>query len=180
MGIQNPDWKYLFATAFLVAIVAVPTLASLLSPDGQEDPVMVLRPQEQKSRQPASLPRGFSPKKVVVIEDTAKELNNVLGDNLITYNFKCPQSDASKIFRVRGSYVQFKGLDCNKKSQAAKISVTNKTNGFTASVFLLDGKQYQTDLIQLKEGDNQIRIEYQSPASEKQEEYVLNVKSGAI
>ncbi|MBK9324097.1 MAG: hypothetical protein IPM97_14325 [Bdellovibrionaceae bacterium] len=178
MRVGNPDWKFLVATAFLVAIVAVPTLASLFSKDEQDVPVMVLRPQEQKVRKPASLIQGFSPKKAVVIEDAAKELNNVLGDNLITYNLKCPKSADSKNFKVQGSYVQLRGLDCNQKTHAGKISIVNKTNGFTASVFLLDGKNYQTDLIQLKEGENQIYIRYQSLSSEKEEEYVLNVKSG--
>lgn len=180
MSFKNTEWKFLATTAFLVATIAVPTLASLMAPD--EVPVkaaMILRPTELKARQPASLPSVVgSPKKSVVIQDTKKELNNLLSNNLISYDFACSKLKAAD-FHVEGGYLQLKGKDCNKGSQAPKLSITNKSNGFTAAVFMLNEKEYQTDLIQLQEGENQITIQYQGPSG-RIEEHVLRVKANAL
>ena len=144
---------------------------------------MILRASEQKVRKPASLPlinsASFtSAKKSVVINDAKQELNNLLNNNLISYDFSCTKVKVTD-FKVQGNFVQLKGRDCGKEAQMPKLSITNKTNGFTASVFFLNGREYQTDLIQLKEGENQISIQYQYPSGQ-QEEHVLNVKAGTI
>jgi hypothetical protein len=179
MGTKNTEWKFLLTTAFLVATIAVPTLASLISSEAPVTPeILVLKPQLQKTREPASLPHLKGPDKAVVIQDANKELNNLISENSINFDFRCAK-DAALEFKVQGSYVQLKGRDCGKNTSAPKLSVTNKTNGFTASVFFTDGKQYQTDLIQLKEGENQIQIQYET-SSGKSEQRILNVKSGAI
>ncbi|RYZ72108.1 MAG: hypothetical protein EOP09_03690 [Proteobacteria bacterium] len=178
MGTQRTEWKFLITTAFIVATIAVPTLASLLGNDGQDSAAMALRPQEQKMREPASVPSITKPSKALVINDAAKELNNLVAQNEISFDFQCKQKKALE-FKVQGSYVQLKGHDCDKKGPMPKLKVTNKTNGFTASVFVMNGKQYQTDLIQLKPGENQIHLQYEHPTGQL-EEHVLNVKSGAI
>lgn len=179
MSNANAEWKFLATTAFLVATIAVPTLASLVSNDEAEAPTeMVLRPQEQKTRTPASLPQLSPPKKAVVIESTKKELGNLLSNNLVSYDFACSKNKAVD-FKVDGAYLQLKGKDCSKNSQPPKLNITNKSNGFTAAVFVLNGKEYQTDLIQLQQGVNKILIQYQWPSGQT-EEHVLNVKAGAI
>lgn len=179
MSKEKAEWKFLATTAFLVVTIAVPTLASLFSPEeADRKTAMVLRPNEQKARQPASLPLLGGPKKEVIIEGAKNELNNLLSNNLISYDFACSKIKSTD-FKVEGSYLQLKGKDCSKNSEMPKLNITNKTNGFTASVFVLNGKEYQTDLIQLKEGDNQISIQYLSPSGQI-EEHVLHVKAGAI
>jgi hypothetical protein len=177
MSNQHTEWKFLATTAFLVATIAVPTLASLLSVDAPERP-SILRTTESKNRQPSSVPH-LNAKTKVVIDDVKKEMNNLINtSNSINYDFSCSKNKPTQ-FIVQGSYVQLKGHDCAKNGNLPKLNITNKTNGFTASVFLLSGKEYQTDLIQLKEGDNQISIQYQYPSG-RQEEHVLNVKAGTI
>lgn len=178
MNNVKTEWKFLATTAFLVAMIAVPTLASLLSPEDSDRRSMALRPNEQKVRQPASLPMLGAPKKEVVIQDAKKELNNLLSNNLISYDLACSKVK-SATFKVEGAYLQLKGKDCSKNNEMPQLSITNKSNGFTASVFVLNGKEYQTDLIQLKEGENQISIQYLSPSGQI-EEYVLHVKADAI
>jgi hypothetical protein len=179
MNTSKIEWKFLAVTAFLVGTVGVPTLASLLaSEEGPKQMVTILRPNEQKIRQPASLPQLGSPKKNVVILDTKKELGNLLSNNLISYDFSCAKTKTTD-FKVDGAFLQLRGKDCKKNSQSPKLSITNKSNGFTASVFLLSAKEYQTDLIQLREGDNQISIEYKMPSGQV-EEHILNVKASAI
>ncbi|WP_413289949.1 hypothetical protein [Bdellovibrio sp. HCB337] len=179
MSNEKTEWKFLATTAFLVATIALPTLASLFTPEeSQQKVTMVLRPNEQKVRQPASLPSLGSPKKEIVIAGAKQELSNLLSNNLISYDFACSKIKTTD-FKVEGSYLQLKGKDCSKNSEMPKLNITNKSNGFTASVFVLNGKEYQTDLIQLKEGENQISIQYMSPSGQI-EEHTLKVKAGAI
>lgn len=178
MGTQKTEWKFLITTAFIVATIAVPTLASLLGNDLVESSATTLRAQSKKVREPANLPHISSPKKSVVIQDVAKELDKLISESEISFNFQCQQVKTLD-FKVHGNYVQLKGQDCEKKGEMPKLTITNKTNGFTASVFILNGKQYQTDLIQLKPGENQIHIQYLYPTG-KLEEHILKVKAGAI
>lgn len=179
MSSSGSDWKFLGVTAILVALIAVPTLGSLmLSDDLHVKDSRVLRAQEQKMREPASLPNLGSPKKQVVIKDIKNELNNLLSNNLISYDFSCTKTKTND-FSVDGAFLQLKGKDCSKGTQSPKLSIVNKSNGFTAAVFILNSKEYQTDLIQLKEGMNHITIQYQTPSGQL-EEYVLNVKAGTI
>lgn len=180
MGRKNSEWKFVAMTAFLVAMIAVPTLASLITSDEESSHEgLVLRPTELKAREPASLPTTLgAPKKSIVIQDSKKELNNLLSSNLISYDFRCAKAKA-KDFHVEGGYLQLKGRDCGKGKWAPKLSITNKSNGFTAAVFMMNEKEYQTDLIQLNEGENQISIQYQMPSGQV-EEHILNVKVDAI
>lgn len=179
MGSSNSDWKFIGVTAILVALIAVPTLVSWVSlGEGISAESLVLRPMEQKARAPSSLPHQESLKKQVVIHDTKSELNNLLSNSLVSYDLSCEKAKVTD-FVVEGSYLQLKGRDCSKGNQSPKLNIINKSNGFTASVFLLNTKEYQTDLIQLNEGMNKIFIEYLSPSGQR-EEHVLNVKAGAI
>jgi hypothetical protein len=179
MSTSKTEWKFIATTAFLVVTIAIPTLASLITPEeGSQPGTVALQASEPKIRQPASLPDPGSPKKAVVILDAKKELGNLLSDNLINYDFSCAKITVTD-FKVEGAFLQLKGKDCTKNSQSPKLSITNKSNGFTAAIFLLNAKEYQTDLIQLKEGENQISIQYQMPSGQI-EEHVLNVKAGAI
>lgn len=180
MSSSSRDWKFLMTTAFLVATVGVPTLGSLIAMEAPSpiEENLVLKPLEQKTRSPASLPHIKGAKKHLVIEDTKKVLGNLLSDNLISYNFSCDKIKPTN-FKVEGAYLQLKGKDCSKSPVLRPLNITNKTNGFTASVFVLNKKEYQTDLIQLKEGENQISIQYQTPSGEI-EEHILKVKAGSI
>ncbi len=178
MNDSKTEWKFIVTTAFLVATIAIPTLASLVVPD-EDLQRMPKTPysNEQKARLPSSLPEPGSPKLEALVPDAKKELSNN-SNSLISYDFSCAKIKMSD-FKVKGAFLQLRGRDCAKSSQSPKLNITNKTNGFTASVFLLNTKEYQTDLIQLKEGENQISIEYQTPSGQV-EEHVLNVKSDAI
>lgn len=178
MSSSNLEWKFLATTAFLVATIAVPTLASLLSPEMEERPALMVRSPEQKTREPASLPHLKGPKKEIVIEDSKKVLSNLLSSNMISYDLRCAGEKVTT-YKVEGAYLQLKGKDCGRTSQMPKLLITNQSNGFTASVFQLNAKEYQTDLIQLIEGENQILIQSQFPSG-RIEEQVLHVKANTI
>lgn len=173
------EWKFLATTAVLVAMMGVPTLASLTGSPVEESPHRALLAPKQRTRSPASLPGLSTVKKPLVITDTKNEIGNVVGDaSSIHFDLRCAKAMAHD-FHVDGAYVQMRGKDCSKGNEPAKINVVNKTNGFTASVFMLDSKEYQTDLIQLKDGDNQISVQYENSSGQSQE-FTLIVKAKAL
>lgn len=97
---------------------------------------------------------------------------------MITFDISCAKASAINI-SAEGSYIQLKGRDCSKGTAKKPMTITNKTNGFQASIFGLNKNEYQTDLIQLKKGDNQISIQFES-ADGVFEESVVSVKAENI
>ncbi len=59
--------------------------------------------------------------------------------------------------KVMGQWAQLKGRVCENK-KLKLVEITNLNNGFTASVFEVGTQNYQTDLIQLVQGANKIRV----------------------
>ena len=59
--------------------------------------------------------------------------------------------------KVQGQWAQLRGRMCGS-DKLKQVEITNLNNGFTASVFSLGVQQYQTDLIQLEQGSNKIRV----------------------
>lgn len=79
-----------------------------------------------------------------------------------------------KNFSVDGMYVQLKLTRCGKPTKKnSEVVIVNETNGYTASVFNLGTEEFQTDLIQLKEGSNRILIKYANPDGRVYEEKIL-------
>ena len=80
--------------------------------------------------------------------------------------------------KVHGPWAQLKGRMCKtKKAEKVQVEITNLSNGFTASVFDSGLQEYQTDLIQLDKGANQIRVRMVSPRGAI-EEQTLIIESG--
>lgn len=92
-------------------------------------------------------------------------------------NFHC-QKEGKKSWSTDGSFFQIRGQGCAKVT-ADKIFVVNRSNGYTASIFPLGGSEFQTDLIQLKNGDNHILIQYQNASGKKIEQQLL-IKSNQL
>lgn len=93
-------------------------------------------------------------------------------------DLNCKKS-ATSSFKVVGAFLQFQGKNCGPSLKDGDVEIINKSNGFTASVFTKGSNQYQTDLIQLKEGDNQILIRYR-PSTGQPVEQTMTVTSSAI
>lgn len=78
-----------------------------------------------------------------------------------TIQVHCDQSKGVPDSETTSSFVQFIGKRCNKSENIhEQIVIFNETNGFTASLFDVGSNQYQTDLIQLRKGFNQIKIKF--------------------
>lgn len=109
------------------------------------------------SRKPAAVPSSK-----MVSDDLEKQA-------LIELN--CSRKLANEM-KVNSPWAQIKGRFCKpRKSQI--VEITNESNGFTASIFNLNSEEYKTDLIQLKNGPNKIRIRVQSTDGLLEEQTVL-------
>jgi hypothetical protein len=153
MAHRSAENKFLFVSFLVVALLGVKTVTSLL-----ERPVTESRVVE---RQPASVV-----KKEVVSQASAN------------FDFNC-QKEASKELTVKAPLLQIRGKGCITDIHIGQISIVNKSNGYTASVFNTGHEEFQTDLIQLVEGQNQILIQYQNASGKKFERRLL-VKSSHI
>lgn len=68
---------------------------------------------------------------------------------------------------VRGGFVQLHGKSCLKLKDKSSPIITNITNGFQGVYFQAGQGNYKTDLIQLNEGENKIKVEFQNSAGKK-------------
>ncbi|MNL75426.1 hypothetical protein D3C87_2012290 [compost metagenome] len=66
-----------------------------------------------------------------------------------------------------------------KNFNSENVEIINRSNGYTASIFDSGKNKYQTDLIQLVQGENEITVRYQDASGKTQEE-VLKVLSSQI
>ncbi|MBX3018247.1 MAG: hypothetical protein KF767_10185 [Bdellovibrionaceae bacterium] len=136
--------KFLAATAVFTLALLVFSLKGILTP-----PETGL-PSGTGERGPASEVAGAQ-----------AGLNGGTGE-LETLEWDC--RDAKDVPTVKGSHVRLKSKYCDK-SEKPEVRIVNTANGYTASVFLA-AKGFSTDFIDLREGLNEISIEWKSPKGE--------------
>lgn len=152
------DIQFLAVTFMVVLLLGGPTVWSLVSEDHvtpAEEIAMTAVP-TAKERAPASLPPSRG------IAKTAP---------LTQFDLKC-STKVSKDLAVNDHFVQIQGKTCMKHFDAEKLEIVNKSNGYTASVFVSGADQYQTDLIKLQNGKNEISIRYVSGTGHSVDETV--------
>lgn len=159
-----PDNRILLITTALVAVIGAQTVGDLVRAEGGETPT-VSAPTEEAPRAPASLAH-------TEVKPPAPQWR----EPMVEWN--CT-SEVQPSMAVRGNYLRFKGKGCGQKFNVDQLMIVNETNGFTASVFAKGSERYETDLIQLREGVNRIRIQYLNSAKKKKE-VVFDVQSSAI
>ncbi len=94
------------------------------------------------------MPAAISPE----IKAPAVDLNTRLALDL-----NCDLNHKMAGLKVMGQWAQLKGRVCENK-KLKLVEITNLNNGFTASIFEVGTQNYQTDLIQLVQGANKIRV----------------------
>lgn len=156
---QPSDTQFLIVTFVLVLFLGVPTFMNLTEED-------VLIPEAVAAGQGAVLAQGRTPASVPT--GLTNKVSSALS-HLAQLDLRCAKKAASPL-RVEGSYVQFEGKNCLRDKT---LEIVNKSNGYTASVFLKGTDKYQTDLIQLQKGDNEITIRYHDGPGKAVEEVVL-------
>lgn len=150
MARASAEHKFLFISSILVFLLGVQTAASILD-----------EPEEKIVRAPAAI--GSVSKTPTKNMPTSSQLVNL--------EFNC-RKEARRQVAVKGSLLQIHGRECMTED-SGPINIVNKSNGYTASVFPKGNEGFQTDLIQLIEGQNEIIIEYKSPTGKKFERQVL-------
>lgn len=156
MAIRSAENKFLFVSFLVVLLLGIKTVASLIEPDVDEG-------RASYRRQPASVVKNESASLEKALSSTQSTAN---------FDFNCLK-DSQKELVVKGAYLQIRGKGCAKAAQSDQISIINKSNGYTAAVFPTGQEEFQTDLIQLIEGQNQILIQYQNSSGKKFQKEVL-------
>ena len=163
MRIRSAETKFLIVSFVVVILLGVKTVASLVE-DPQSDLNLIY------SRQPSSVVKR-EPK-------VDLEKNKLPAPVAANFDFDCLKNSQKEV-TVKGSYLQIRGKGCANAAQADQLSIVNKSNGYTAAVFQTGQGQFQTDLIQLIEGQNQILIQFQNSTGKKFQHEVV-VKSSHI
>lgn len=162
--------QFIAITFILVVLLGARTFASLTE-DGdiesaQESKVAVVG-KEPNTRTPASLPpTTVAPQKVDSSLHQSADID-----------LNCTKKKGSAL-EVHAGYVQFKGKSCSRGVRMGEIQIVNKSNGYTASVFDRGADKYQTDLIQLQPGENEISIRYENAGQQVEE--IIRVSSTKI
>lgn len=163
---QPTDTQFLFITLILVLLLGIPTFHTLTANEELSEEQVVGTSAPTGQRSPASV-------------STASALRVASAISHFTqYDVSCAKKVLPKL-DVTGSYVQFQGKNCLKNFKDGDIEIVNRSNGYTASVFISGSDKYQTDLIQLQKGDNEIAIRYRERSGKAVEE-VVRVRSSQI
>ncbi len=164
------DTQFIVITLVLVLLMGIPTFKTLTAyePDVVSDHVAASATNlASQQRAPSSVPAQ------TVLKPSRPALSH-----LTRYDVSCAKK-AAAAFVVSGNYVQLQGKNCLKNFKDGDIEIINKSNGYTASVFPSGTDKYQTDLIQLQNGDNEIAIRYRERSGKAVEE-VLRIRSPQI
>lgn len=148
----SSESRFLFITVLLAFLLGLPTFYSVFEPDvSRREVKAILRTNELSdssgSRSPASVKKP--------------DVATLVSKDIFCENIK------SK-FRTKNDFIQLNGRNCLKKFNQKVLNVVNKTNGYTASYFALDGEKYQTDLIRLQGGKNLIEFEVVGPGDQRE------------
>ncbi len=163
MRVRSAETKFLIVSFIAVILLGIKTVASIVE-DPQVDSKAFNR------RQPSSVTKS----------EREIDLEKNLSASPVTasFHFNCLKN-LQKEVTVKGSYLQIRGKDCTKAGQGDQLSIVNKSNGYTAAVFKTGRDEFQTDLIQLIDGQNQILIQFQNSSGKKFQHEVV-VKSSHI
>lgn len=142
---SKSDSQFLIVTGLLVVLIGGPTISSLLRDPAPQVPMVTVQSANVNSRAPASVAEVLSDSKGGDTQAKAK--------NSLVVEFKCDDIVANQ--EVSTSQVRIAGASCKS---ATRMSVLNKTNGFSASVIFTNNRKFTTDFIDLKEGKNSFEI----------------------
>ncbi|WII70634.1 hypothetical protein QJS83_09205 [Bdellovibrio sp. 22V] len=162
---QPTDTQLIFVTLILVLLMGIPTFQTLANND-DEVPSSEVAAQPSPARVPAS-----------IAQQQPHTVPSALS-SFTQYDLSCAKKGQASL-KITGSYVQFQGKNCLKNYKTGDIEIINKSNGYTASVFSRGSDKYQTDLIQLQNGENEIAIRYRERSGKAVEE-VVRVRSSQI
>lgn len=161
---RQPTDIQLFVTLVLVLAMGIPTFQALAEPDDIQGYGVVTGAVPSAQRQPSSIAKVSVPNG-----------QPSLPSSFTKHDLNCVKKSPVEV-QIKGEIVQLQGRSCLGDFSAGEVEIVNKSNGYTASVFDNGPDKYQTDLIQLQNGSNEISIRYRD-ASGKTIEEVLKIHS---
>ncbi|MEN0057901.1 MAG: hypothetical protein AAGB31_03630 [Bdellovibrio sp.] len=156
---QPSETHFIIVTFILVILLGVPTVRTLTEMDIKAETM-------EGTRAPASVPESVA----AVAPSSLTEKTD--------FDLSCLKKNATA-FTVRGDFVQLHGKSCLKDFKNTDVEIINKSNGYTASIFIRGSDKYQTDLIQLNKGENEIAVRYRVRSGKTVEE-VIRIRSSQI
>lgn len=163
------DVQFIAVTFVLVALLGVRTFASLVESD--EVPASAVASATGLAQNAVG---ARAPASVAAVTVVPQKVTSTLHQSA-DFDLNCTKKSADKI-AVKGSYLQLRGKSCVRGYAIGQIEIVNKSNGYTASVFDRGSDKYQTDLIQLNKGENEIAIRYKAAGGKSVEE-VLRISA---
>lgn len=158
---QASDIQFIAVTLVLVLLLGARTFLSLTEEEmlpAESAVASASTLASSSSRVPASVPV------------TTHKVGSAL-EQFTQVDLNCSKKAAQTV-SIRGAFVQFQGKNCVKGLQEGDVEIINKSNGYTASIFSRGADKYQTDLIQLQSGENEIAIRYRERSGKSVEEIV--------
>jgi hypothetical protein len=137
------EFRFLLIMLVLVALLGVPTFISLTQAPPLEAQAIQLNQVNNETRTPASL--SFDSNQIMTAP-SQKSSTSLL-------NLDCKRKNLKK--EVDSSYVRLMGSPCKNTDG---LEIVNKSNGFSASVIFIRGRNFTTDFIDLSEGENNLEI----------------------
>lgn len=175
--------KFLGIIFILVLLLGGVTLISLFDPEEMQIDLaskrateisteQLLKSTNDSERTPASIPNES---KIIAIPSTSAntKISNI--ENAIVLNPTCDNQKEYSL-SIKGTSLQLEGKNCSTKFKKNSLEIVNLSNGFTASVFDKVNGLYQTDVMQLKKGPNNLLIKFLA-ADGKQVEKKLIINS---
>lgn len=163
MSPRISDGQFLILMGCVVVLLGAQTFRDTF---GQESIKRVAA--QSSGRSPASLvEEDFDSEAEMVVpavSDVTTPDSSVL---LMDWDWACGK-ESDQVVEVQTPYLRFKGKTCGGLDLSdLEVTMTNETNGFVASVFARGKANYETDLIQLRAGQNLIRLQYMTPSGRR-------------
>ncbi|PIS11327.1 MAG: hypothetical protein COT73_04625 [Bdellovibrio sp. CG10_big_fil_rev_8_21_14_0_10_47_8] len=135
------EQRFLSITLLLVAMLGVPALYSTMREPRAKTEVSLEEGRLLSARTPAS----------IMTEGAVLPVRNSVKSKPLTLNYSC--SDFEEDQEVDANLLRLRGPSCIQE-----MSITNQTNGFTASIISLKENGFTTDFIDLSPGENTLEI----------------------
>ena len=170
---QRFSGQQIFMTAFLLMSISFVGLIDVLSvgPEELESVISYEKAAHRRALEFASLKKNKPTRNLASI-DTAKP--QIIKDKIMnalfldaemkSMVFNCHMNIDHLDSKSDTSYVQLVGQQCGKLKS---FEIVNNTNGYTATVFENVVKGFETDLIQLNAGKNEIEVRMENEVGQK-------------
>jgi hypothetical protein len=156
------ETKFLIVTGLLIVALIIPIFFNLFVQEPQVYRQSVSKDLAGSVRAIASLPPEKTP------------ADNSQLSAISSFDLQCGNKNVDS-FEVKNTFIQVKGRNCTRGREGS-IEITNKSNGYSASVFTNLKEKYQTDFIPLRHGINEISIRYEVENGQEKET-ILRVHS---